>query len=433
MALAFLFLRSFLKEKSGLRTYLKVVIILTIAAFSFFTSYFLTENIIILSSVSILSAFIIGISCFKEKPIGIAIAAIFQWIAGVFSELVSAFIITNLHEVYVLEVMQYSIYRFQARTLSQLIYLLFIFLVNRYRSVSFDAIALKSMILLASLPVASIAVIILFMINVTSYSNVATINEMITLVSIITSNILIFSLFENIVSKHKKGQALLLVEAQNAIQQNHISHLLDANMRIRKMSHDFKHQVEILHTLCHNGKYNELLEKLAEISNRNVRALIVSTGNTILDAILSSKKEEADKQGIDFEIKLEVQPKLQFMTMELCVLLGNALDNAIEACLSSNIEKKYIELNLDATSKKFMFKIKNTIGDRPQLEAGFLKTKKADMFLHGIGLRSMTQTCDSLGGDIAYDFDDEYFRVWVNIPAKRLDSIKDSVLMNVAT
>jgi len=236
------------------------------------------------------------------------------------------------------------------------------------------------------------------------------------MISIIIVNIFIFILVETIIWQNEKSKELILIEAQSIAQQKHILQLIDNHEHIRQISHDFKQQVDVLYRLCNEKHYDELLYNLSKLSKHHNSLLIVKTGNLMLDTILSSKKEDAVKQGVEFELKLNVQPMLHYITMDICILLGNAIDNAIEACARSHSNKKSIEMELTADSSRFLFHMKNNIGELPQKEGEFLKTQKADTLRHGIGLQSIKQICKRLDGDMTYEYDNMKFAIWIYLP-----------------
>jgi len=226
-----------------------------------------------------------------------------------------------------------------------------------------------------------------------------------------TSTLLVY-LFMRLFLQQKIAGFNLVSNAQ----QNHINRLINNHEQIRLMYHDFKQQVDVLYHLCNKKQYDELLGHLSKLSNYHSTFLIVKTGNIMLDAVLSSKKEDAIRQGIDFTFNLNVKPELTYMCMEICILLGNAIDNAIEACVRSCLDKKIIEMDLVADSSRFLLHIKNTVGIVPQVKGKFLKTQKGDNLRHGIGLKSIKQISNKLGGDMTYEYNDNQFNIWIYLP-----------------
>jgi len=416
VAFAYLFMRAFLKDNRDINIIWKIIAIAFVLILRIYTSLFLNEYPLIVSGISIIFAFVIGIVCFRARVFEIGLSAFLSFLAAGSSELVAVFIVTHFHSIHFSYIMGNNIYHLQGRTLLYLIFLILTILVNRFRSASIDTITNKLTLAMCVLPTVSILVAQQFVMHIVTIADTPSISEVIPLLSIIVVNIFIFILIENIVKQNEKNKTLMFFKLQNTAQQQHVRQLLGTYEQVRQMAHDFKHQVGILNALSEEKQYDELSARLFELSSVSHKPLVINTDNIMLDAVLSSKKEEAEKQGIQFQLKLDIDPNLSYMSIELCVLLCNALDNALEACNRSLNLNKSIELELNATTSVFMFKIRNTLGEKPELQAGIFKTKKEDNLRHGVGMQSMKQACKNLGGNITYNHDNEHFRLWVNIP-----------------
>jgi len=380
-----------------------------------FSSENLYFNVIIMPA----SLFAIGWFCFKNSRVQKMIAIVFTYFVIAVSDQLGLIIFFTLVPSFNFDgELQFGFDRFILRTFLLLLNLMFITLIARLRKGSF-ASASGSFALQICVPaVVSSVILISYTWYVFEINRDVNIHEISVLLGMIFVNIFYFIIVENLLRQNEKTQTLLLIEAQNEAQQIHIRQLMDNHEKIRQMSHDFKQQVDVLYRLCEEKHYDELSRSLSESSKQHSAMSIVKTGNLLLDTILSAKKESATTQGFQFELTLNVQPELDFITMDICILLGNAIDNAIEACARSVSEKKLIEMELTADSSRFLFYMKNNIGTPPQKEGGFLKTQKKDTLRHGIGLRSIKQISQKLGGDMTCEYDDEQFRIWIHLPVK---------------
>jgi len=411
----YLFMQAFLKKKSKKHVGWQIVVLLSILIIKLSVNIFFNDNIVLISSTTVLSALAVGWLCFDAKLREIWIASAFLFIAGASSEFVAAFIVTALHGISIDEVMYFNAYRLQGRTLNYLIYLVIIALVNRFRNVSTNAVDDKLMLALCLLPIASIMIFLVLGIRIFRMTDVMTSDEVVPLISIVVVNMLVFVMVEILMRQAEKSRTLVNIESQNDAQQAHIRQLVDAHTQIRTVSHDFKQQADVLYGLCKKGWYGELESILSEISGHNFTSYLVETDNIMLDSILSAKKAEAIKQGIDFSLNLDVYPSLRYIDIDLCILLGNGLDNAIDACMRAVYKKRVIEMDLRATATQFTCRIKNTIGEMPKLRGNLFATLKGDAIRHGIGLQSMKQICDAMGGDMTCEYDEDCFILWINL------------------
>ncbi|MCL2864212.1 MAG: GHKL domain-containing protein [Lachnospiraceae bacterium] len=222
-----------------------------------------------------------------------------------------------------------------------------------------------------------------------------------------------------IISMQKQAevqQNMLHDSLQKNYMEKLVHQLTDNNEDIRRRNHDFKHQLNVLQALNADGKSAELTKYINNLITNGTDSTLVLTKNTTLDALLSSKKLEAKSENIDFEITLEVEPALSYLTMDICVLLANALDNAFEATKKCDDNHKKIDLKLVAKETKFVLRMRNTLKEIPKTNGESITTSKADVLHHGVGLKSMEKTCRDLNGKITYEYDESQFMILIVLP-----------------
>ena len=415
VVLTYLFIQVFLKEKSKIYSGWRNLVLFIVLTANFMTNQIYSEYIVVILIVSFLSAFLIGTVCFKAKIHGVGIASFFQLIADGISQIMAILIMTGFQKIFIEEAMQFNIFRFLVQLVNYLVYLMFILSINRFKNIWIDIMASKLMLSFCMLSTISVLIVQQFVVHSLDTTNILEISGIMPIFSIIIVSIFAFILSESMLRQNEKNRALVHIEAHSKTQQLYIEHLILNYDHIRKMSHDFKHQVVLLHALCKERYYDELLTALHQISNYTPEPVVINTENIMLDTVLSSKKEEARRRDIKMDIKLDVIKNITYIDLDYCVMLSNALDNAMEACDRSIGKIKLIELELTLTMSFFMLRIRNTLGETPESNGEFLKSKKADQLRHGIGLKSIKQTCNKLGGDMVYEFNDEYFMLWIYI------------------
>ncbi|MCL2866106.1 MAG: GHKL domain-containing protein [Lachnospiraceae bacterium] len=214
----------------------------------------------------------------------------------------------------------------------------------------------------------------------------------------------------------KNQQNLLHSSLQNSYMEKLVQQLINSNEQIQQANHDFKHQVNILQALDADGKAKELSDHLNTLATTKVTSTLAFTGNTALDALLSIKKQEAKIAEIDFEMCLEVEPALSYLSMDICVLLANALDNAFEAAKKCDRDNKKIDMELTAKKTTFLFRMRNTLKDIPKADGEILTTSKTNALHHGVGLKSMAKTCRDLNGKMTYQYDKTHFMILIVLP-----------------
>lgn len=136
--------------------------------------------------------------------------------------------------------------------------------------------------------------------------------------------------------------------------------------------------------------------------------------NEIANAVISSKSVLIEQSGINADFEMSLPSCLEFPDVDLCALLGNALDNAVEA--TSEAEDKKILLRARADKGTLMLRLENTFGQLPQKEGDVFITTKKDSVMHGLGIAGMREIARRNGGMCEVDYTETEFRLLVSIP-----------------
>ena len=180
-------------------------------------------------------------------------------------------------------------------------------------------------------------------------------------------------------------------EQQLKYQLKHLDDLLAKQNELRKFKHDIDNQMEGLRGYLQAGDIRGGLHHLDAITDRlKTITPAFDTGNPALDATLSAKKTLAEEQGIHFTTRLNLEENLPIAPEDICTIFGNALDNAIEACLRlDDSQQKSIDVSLVQLDAVLLCKIINTAPE--QTESDF-STSKKDKENHGFGIANLTES-----------------------------------------
>lgn len=185
-------------------------------------------------------------------------------------------------------------------------------------------------------------------------------------------------------------------EQQMQAQLKHMDEIILRQNELRAFRHDINNQLTALSGYLDAGDLAGGRQYLAGISDHFKSASpAINTGNNALDAILSAKRALAENHGIRFTSKLRVQENLPIAPEDLCIIFGNALDNAIEACdrLPADAERT-ITLYLLQDAHTLTCIITNTA---PSRRSASFVTSKADKVQHGFGLNNIREALDKYG------------------------------------
>lgn len=219
-------------------------------------------------------------------------------------------------------------------------------------------------------------------------------------VLLLFSNILVFYILERLTYVIAKNSEYELMELQNSYNNTYYEKLEEVSDRHKKYAHDLKQYLQTIGGLASKSRNSEIIAILNEMEVE-IEAISdkLYTDNSILNALLCEKEEQANSLGIQFNIMIEPELNLEFITSgDLIVLVGNLVSNAIEAAAICKNEKK-IDLKFFESDGNFIvLDIENTYGNRIIKKGSkFFSTKKDDDF-HGIGLKSVQDIANRYGG-----------------------------------
>ena len=186
-----------------------------------------------------------------------------------------------------------------------------------------------------------------------------------------------------------------------------------------------KNHMNALRSLCQNGG-EEAGKSLDEISRYIEKISIdyleasgeVDSGNPMLDAVIGTKKNYAATRGIETGVKLLIPERMNLDGVDMVVLLGNLLDNAIEACEKTragtspkiNVDIRYQTCNL-------FLNIRNTydghLDGRSSEEGILIRTDKTDGKPHGIGMKNIMRVVEKYNGTMEWKAEKGIFTVSV--------------------
>lgn len=176
---------------------------------------------------------------------------------------------------------------------------------------------------------------------------------------------------------------------------------------INMKCHDLKHQIRSVGgSMAIDARSTKKIEDLISIYDSSVR-----TGNEVLDTVLTEKKLHCTKKNIKFSCIADGK-RLNFMDDDdIYSLFGNILDNAMEAVMSLDDDKRAIGLKIRAVDNLLSINVHNYYDEKLTFEDGIPQTTKKDKRFHGYGLKSVRYVCDKYDGDLSIHADHNVFTI----------------------
>lgn len=214
------------------------------------------------------------------------------------------------------------------------------------------------------------------------------------------SNVLVFYIIEKLTFVMEQNNEYQLANLQNTFDNAYYGKLEEVEKKQRQYTHDLKEYLQTIGGLaikCKNEEIVGILKDMeVEIDSIPEKTYI---NNSILNALLCEKELQAQKEKIEFQIMIEPGLNLEkIKNGDLIVMVGNLIDNAIEAAAMCK-EQKRIDLKFFESDGNFIvLDIENTYGNKIKRKGdNYLSTKK-DAIYHGIGIKSVRSTAGKYGG-----------------------------------
>lgn len=213
----------------------------------------------------------------------------------------------------------------------------------------------------------------------------------------------------------RKKTYLKLVEYQTEQSERHLGEVRGIYREMRGYKHDFHHHLQALKGQLEAGETARALAYIKQLDDQLIHVdTLLKTGNTSLDAIFSAKIAQAKAIGIAVTVNANVPDSLLLSDLELSIIVGNLLDNAIEACAAVTGER-FIRIYMAIKGNMLYFSMLNSSGKK-QAKSGtlFASHKKG---LHGFGLYRAEAILAEHGGWCKYNSEDGAFSSEFLVPA----------------
>ncbi len=263
------------------------------------------------------------------------------------------------------------------------------------------------------IPITCIAVALIILDLVLKYTITDTFYIFIAYIGLMYVNAIVFSIYEMTMRQLEKGYKYKLIEKQLEFQLNHYNKLAENREVLSEVIHDFKNHLNCIYNLYKYDKKNELGNYIDNLITLTDTEKIIDTGNPVIDAVLSEKVDMASNMGIKFIQELYLPSNIEIKHTDLCIVLGNSLDNAIEACkrITDKAITKEIKLSMNYRDSYMIIVVTNTCEHPPVRWGRFYKSSKPSPELHGLGLQSIERTVKKYNGNMVVKFDNNIFEL----------------------
>lgn len=310
-------------------------------------------------------------------------------------------------------VIQKDLYRFVGVVVIQIVlFYLTRFMIKRTKKDSTYSLKWNEWFVLLIIPVISIftmSFVSLIIINIEEQlSPMQHIFSILSILGILMTNSLVYVLYVNIQKDHAKQLEYSILQQAFKSQEKSVEETKILYQSVRSIRHDLKQHFQVALTMLHSGKINEAVDYMEKYNDTVLDGISnkVFCDNDVVNYIINSKSKICSDRHIKIYIYISNEIP-EFSDLDLCVLLGNALDNAIEGVSGDGNNEIYLELrNVD---NFFMISVKNTITNSVLEYNPNLISTKNEKEVHGLGILSMKEVVQKYNGSIEFYESDNKF------------------------
>lgn len=312
----------------------------------------------------------------------------------------------------------YSLPQFYGSLMSKLLALLLMIVLKKFfKNENIKHLSNKYNIIFLMIPVGSMFIVYnIFMLSSGISGNQHIRESLTSSLLILVLNIIVFKLYINL-SKEKELQKYNTVyEQQLELCNQHMREKENVMMNLRNVKHDMKQHFIVVMEMLENNEVQlatEYLGKLVDLDILN-NSSISRTDNIVVDSLLNAKYAVAQKAGIKFEANIQIPMQLPFSGADISILLGNIIDNAIEASMDIPERERYIKYYMKFDRNVLIVTVINAFnGVLLRNKNGKIVTNKGDSRNHGIGLESVRKVADKYHGSVVIEEKNKTFIIKV--------------------
>lgn len=322
---------------------------------------------------------------------------------GFVTELIGLLLLRSLNE-YIPPEFAYKI----SVLLCEIIRYLLVFIICQSWRIQLTPLSFNIGCLLFSISISSVAIICIS-IYIAHTHNISTGNLlcMVIIFMVLLSNALTFTVFHKLVCLMQKNHKNELILQEAKAKECYYTEVEINNKNIQKMKHDMKNRLLGICALAEsNGDFNNELKKIVGELEFNDKKIY--TSNEIFNTILNTKLHVAERHDIKTSISVMIPRRLNLDYSDAGILIGNLLDNAIEACQGLSRDERWVSVTANYRNHMLILKICNGKKHAPVILS---KSSKANPRNHGIGVQSVKNVVEKYNGMIEFEDRGQQFEV----------------------
>ncbi len=375
--------------------------------------YLITRNIVINIIMSILLFFIILQVLFDksiyEKLLKAIALVIFMLLTEIVVQIV--FMLFNVNPLFISQTVFMLIHTTMSKTL--LFWMCVIgsnVVTKKYRS-----LPMRYWIIIITIPVISIIMLNTVTWSLIFFADKYLIYLTITIAGLMYMNYSVFAFIDSYTTNVKLSVLESLIEKEN----ENYKQLGVSYDQLNKIRHDIKNHIALIKSFMINNDVDMLTKYITDMEYDVNEATVIYTKNSVIDAIINIKGVVAKQNDIRYVVKTNnIIENIYISPYNISRVLGNAIDNAIEACMriEDKTLNKFIFISFQKIDNKIVISVENS-ADRVKLSIhNQYESLKEQKGIHGLGLKIIADTVKELDGIMDINYSNNVFTLHVILP-----------------
>ena len=229
----------------------------------------------------------------------------------------------------------------------------------------------------------------------------------------IIANFVLLYLYDSLSRLFQERAQSLVISREKDYYHEQLTMMQTKNNELRQFRHDIKNQLVVVQEMLKGHNYEQVVQYVEKVAKRfGMTEQYSASGNVAIDSILNYKLSKAKEMGIDVKANIAIPENIAIEEDDIVVILGNLLDNAIEA--NERIcEGKFITVDFNMDRGNAFIRIKNSFDSVVRHINGEFLTRKEERYSHGIGLKSVDAVVQKYNGLVDIEYDEREFVVHI--------------------
>ncbi|MCD7753379.1 MAG: GHKL domain-containing protein [Clostridiales bacterium] len=220
-----------------------------------------------------------------------------------------------------------------------------------------------------------------------------------------------YYMFYIVNQEYERNLELVAIGHKEALEEELLQFSRDNYEEMHQIRHEIKNHLAYLQVLAEQGEYEKLKSYLHTVSGETEELFqFVECGNDVINAVMNHAICQARNRGVEIDAQIIVPPTLPYEETQLCSLLSNLMDNAIEAAAQSGAESPTVRVLIRPQQDYLFLRVTNPVRtDLPPRRVLSLHTTKEDQKLHGYGTKIIRNVAERYQGSVKFDLRDGIF------------------------